>query len=329
MKIVFTADTHFDSAFAGGESAQLVYNFDGIADYAQSIGAAGVLIGGDMFDSPYPSPETEAAVRRVFKKHENLGFYAICGNHDPWGMCAFYSDPPENLFVFPAEPTAVSVGDIEVYGYSLTDVSEPRPQPFSAPRRSITLTHGDFDAHALALTGAALHLMGHIHKSESFKLPDGSRALYAGIPAGRGFDECGKKCFYVIDTQTLEFTPVYTNAAVFNEYDMDVSGVETASGLLEILQSIELSPGEKARAILRGKRKAPLNIDLAKLCEHTDFVAVRDKTEIDIDLKAAQNEKTLEGEFVRIMTKELESAQDKQPVLDALREGIIAIRSGK
>ena len=115
MKLVFTADTHFGSKFKDGgaaaRTAEHIACFSRMAEKARSLGAP-VLIGGDLFDSPYPAPETEAAVRRVFETHADVAFYAVAGNHDPLGATAFYADPPENLHVFPDRVECVELGGV-------------------------------------------------------------------------------------------------------------------------------------------------------------------------------------------------------------------------
>ena len=346
MKLVFTADTHFCSKFinenAAERNAQIISVFDKIADYAQSCGAEAVLLGGDLFDTPYPSSETEAAVRRVFERHGELSFYAVCGNHDPLAVTGFYSDPPRNLFVFPDKITPAQIGDITLYGISLSNAFDA-PDPWSdfhASGRFITMSHGtlsgrggfSLDPRTLASTGASLSLMGHIHKTSEYQLSNGSRALYAGSPFGRGFDECGQKGFYVIDTGSFDYTYVNTNAKIYREYYADVSDARSVADILAVLSELSPAENEIARAVLTGTLRTPFYIDCNALCSHLDgFIEVRDKTQIDIDLFKNTGDNTLEGRFVHILSEKLKNADEseKQIILDAIKEGVIAVRSGK
>lgn len=345
MKLVFTADTHFGCRFknenADKRNAQLILCFDKIADFAQSCGAA-VLIGGDIFDTPYPDDEIKAAVRRVFEKHNDTRFFAVCGNHDPLTVTDFYNDPPENLFVFPDRITKAELGDVSVYGISLSSAFDaPDPwEGFHADGRFITLSHGTLSGsggfclnpRTLAGTGAALSLLGHIHKTCETPLSNGSRALYAGTPFGHGFDECGQKGFYVIDTDSFDYTYVNTDAEIYREYTVDISGARSIADVMDKLSQLHPSCNEIARALLTGSLSSPFYIDCDALCGYFEnIVQIKDKTSVDTDVFKSLKDNTLEGKFVQILTQRLESADDteKQKILDAIKEGVIAIRSGK
>lgn len=353
MKLIFTADTHFGSKFNnysaqgtpyGGDErgARLIREFEKILLYAQSNGIDTVLLGGDLFDSPCTAPETQAAVRRVFDKYPTLKFYAVCGNHDPLYATKFYGDPPKNLYVFPDRITKAELDGVSVYGISLSD-SFDAPDPwegFHTDGRFITLCHGtisgkggfSLNPRTLSDSGAALSLIGHIHKRSEYTLPSGRRALYSGTPAGRGFDECGEKSFFVIDTDDFSYTAVNTSAEIYIEYTFDISEAHGGADILEILSAVTPAENEVARAVLTGSMRAPFNIDCGAICSHTDgFVQVKDETKADIDYFKSIGENTLEGKFVSILAKKLENAAEgeRETILDAIKEGVIAIRSGR
>ena len=352
MKLIFTADTHFGSKFnnenAALRDAELVSAFDSIACYAESINAAAVLLGGDLFDTPNPGQETSAAVRRVFERHCSLRFLAVCGNHDPFGITEFYSSPPENLYIFPDKIKGVDLGGITVFGISLSSAFN-MPDPWKDFRGAcdeenkdgfITLTHGtlggqggfSLNLQSLAATGAKLSLLGHIHKTNEAVLPNGKHALYAGVPFGRGFDECGQKGFYVIDTQDFSYTYVNTEAKIYTEYNFDISGAHSVSNILNILSKKTPAENEIARAVLTGRLGTPFNIDCDALCAHTDgFVQIKDRTSADIDYLSSMGDNTLEGRFVKILADRLKDADElgRQIIEDAIKEGVIAIRGGE
>jgi len=344
MKLIFTADLHLDTRFSAENNAdvrrfELISIFSDILDYAKQNNITTVLLGGDMFDSPYPSNETMASVTALIQKHSDINFYAVCGNHDPLYKTAFYKSVPQNFFVFPSAVTKVQLDDIDLYGVSVktqTDNSDAW-HGFNAQGRFITLSHGALDSDGvmalssatLSDTGGALHLLGHIHKTNASVLQSGAHALYAGSPAGRGFDECGIHGFYVIDTDSLNYTFVNTNAKIYKEYNVDVTGTNSLSDIITKLSSVTVAPGEIARAVLVGTLKIPFEIDVDALCSFTpQFLEIKDKSELDIDIMKSISENTLEGEFVRILSSMLDSAQnenDKQTVLDAIKEGVLAL----
>lgn len=347
MKFIFTADTHFGCKFinenADLRNRQLVMDFGRIADYADKSGIKYILLGGDMFDTPYPDENVKAAVYRVFESHSDIRFMAVCGNHDPLSMTDFYNNPPENLFVFPDSITKADMQDISVYGISLSDAFEA-PDPWSGfcgDGKFITLSHGtlsgkggfSLDPSSLAQTGAALSLLGHIHKTQSVFLPNGTRALYAGTPFGHGFDECGQKGFYVIDTDDFSYTYVNTDSKIYREYTADISSCSSIAQVMDILFKIKPQENEIARAVLVGKLKQPFDIDCDVLTEYIkeSFIQIKDETTIDTDIFKSAGENTLEGKFVDILLHRLENAQqsERQQILDAIKEGVLAIRSSK
>ena len=335
MLFIFTADTHFDSAFFDENTAQrsgeLIVNFKNTVEYAKSIGAKLIVLGGDLFDSPFPSAETSAAVRNIIASNKDLQFIAICGNHDPIHTTAFYNSVADNFYVFPETITKFEYDGVVFYGVSEkdSDYSEDKWQNFKADGKFITLSHGDFKPASLMNTGASLCLLGHIHKSEVHTLANGVKAIYCGCPAGRGFDECGPKGFYVIDSENFSFKFVQSDAKIYTEYYVDIGETENTEQLLELLQGINPKENEIARAILCGEMYTPYAIDCDRLCGlFPEFVQIKDDSKIREDFlkNAAQN--TLEGEFIRILTAKLETAtgEEKEKILEAIKEGVIALR---
>ena len=343
MQLVFTADTHFDSAFGAENAAvrngELIANFESICAYAKRIGAAAVLLGGDIFDTPHPSKETCAALSNIIRTYGTLKFIAVAGNHDPLYNTAFYGLVPENMFVFPAEVTAVKLGDINIYGASVKS-SEDTRDPWQGVRcegKSITLSHGMLDSSAafsldsrtLADTGASMSLLGHVHNTCEKLLSNGSTALYAGSPAGRGFDECGDRGFYVIDTDSFKYKYIKTDATVYREYKVDIGQTHNTDELMALLMNVKTADNEISRAVLTGSLLFPYSIDCRAICEFLpQFCEVKDVSEIDINITENIAENTLEGKFLRILASRLEKAEgeERQKILDAMKEGVLALR---
>lgn len=335
MLFVFIADTHFDSAFSGENSnlrnSELISAFRDSVEYAKAIGTIAVLLGGDLFDSPYPCAETAGAVRSIIASSSELQFIAICGNHDPIHKTAFYDSLPKNFYLFPDSITRYDFEGITFYGVSEKEssYSDNRWEGFRADGRFITLSHGDLYPATLAQTGAALCLLGHIHKSEVHVLSNGVSAIYSGCLAGRGFDECGAKGFYVIDSDDMSYRFIRSGAKEYAEYKVDVSETSSVEELMELLQDIV--PGEKeiARAVLTGGIKEPYTIDCEKLAAlFPQFAEIRDKSFVDRDVMSGINESTLEGEFIRILNAKYENAdEDEKPkILEAMKQGVLALR---
>ncbi len=336
MLLIFTSDTHFDSAFtnenADIRNGELIACFRQTVDYAKTIGAKAIVLGGDLFDSPYPSAEIKASVKNIISSHPDLQFIAICGNHDPLYVTSFYSDCPKNFYVFPETITAFELEDVTIYGISekSTEENKDKWQGFRRDGKFITLSHGTLNPAHLSDSNASLCLLGHIHKSEIYTLQSGAKAIYSGCLAGRGFDECGQKGFYVIDTDDMSYKFINSSAKIYKEYSVDISGTSNTSELLEVLDGIEVSQNEIARAVLTGNISQPYTIDCEKLQGLlSKFCEIKDQSALDIDVMENINENTLEGEFIRILASELNKTKDdvlRQKILDAMKEGILALR---
>ena len=336
MQFIFTADTHFSSAF-GAENSQirngeLIACFKEIINYAKENSIKLIVLGGDLFDTPYPLPEIKAAVKNIIQSNSDIQFIGICGNHDPIYKTDFYSSLPSNFYLFPEKITEFRFQDITFYGVSEQsfDQNTDKWKDFHADGKFITLSHGDLQPAIFADTGASLCLFGHIHKTQTHVLSNGVKALYCGCPAGRGFDECEQKGFYVVDSESLSFEFIKTSAKIYKEYELDISDTENINELISVLEGIEVCQSEIARAVLTGKVKKPYTIDCERLCGlMPQFTEIKDKTEVDVDILENINKNTLEGEFVRILIAKHEAEKDeteKQKILDAIKKGIIALR---
>lgn len=322
MLFVFLADVHISDSMP-----QLVHQFKDAVAYAKSAGAKAVVIGGDLFDSPYPSAETALTVKNIIESAKPMQFIAVCGNHDPLGMAEFYKKPPENLYVFPSEITRYEFSGAVFYGVSERSSEQVFDvwQGFCANEKFITLSHGNINPASLARTGASLCLLGHIHKSEVHTLANGVHAVYSGCLAGRGFDECGAKGFYVIDSDSMDFKFVQSSARVYREYFIDLSDSADTEVIIQRMAQIVPAENEVARLVLCGKVEKPIETDLSRLCAMSTFEQIKDETEFEL---RATDEFTLEGEFIRILQQSLETANEQlaHKIKDAAKEGITALR---
>ena len=246
------------------------------------------------------------------------------------------------MTVFGGDISKVTVGDTDIYGVSVKTASDTVDpwQNFKADGNFITLSHGDLDgngtfrisSNSLADSGGKLHLLGHIHKTSAHRLSNGKTALYGGCPAGRGFDECGERGFYVIDTDGFTFTYITTDAKIYKEYEIDISDIAEKTELIDKLRAVPVCDNEIARAVLVGALPHPIDIDTAKLQPFApQFIEIKDKSTVNIDVMKNIDSNTLEGEFVRILSKKLEGVQqeERQVILDAVKEGVLALRGQK
>lgn len=345
MKAVFTADLHLDSAFLGEDrharNRELLETLDDMVTFAKTSGAKAVLIGGDLFDIPTPSAYITGGVKKIIENAPDITFYAVTGNHDPLDTCAFYKSVPDNMHVFGPQIEKTDLDGCDLYGASVSAQPDRRNifDGFKAENGGIFLCHGDISSDCafdlsradVENSGIDLLLMGHIHKTAEY-LYAGPRGLHAGVPAGRGFDECGEKGFYLIDTDTKTYEYIKNDVKIYKEYFVDVSDCNDITDIADRLNAQPTGEKEIARAVLTGGILGGVYIDtdvLQKYC--TRFIEIKDKTELSEDVMKNADGQTLEGEFIRLMLSRIEKADDAQkPMLyDALKQGVSALRCKK
>ncbi len=345
MKVIFTADLHLGSAFLGEDgharNRELLNIFADIVAYAKNIGAGAVALGGDLFDTPTPPAYITGSVKKIIEGYPDIMFYAVSGNHDPLDTTDFYKSVPKNMYVFGPDISKVMLGDIALYGASVSTQPDRRNvfDGFKAENGGIFLCHGDISSDCgfdlaradVEKSGIDLLLMGHIHKTAEYSF-SGPRGLHAGVPAGRGFDECGDKGFYVVDCDTKTYEFVKTDAKVYKECFVDVSECNDITDVVDKLNSQSVNDNEIVRAVLTGDINGSVYIDTDVLQKYCDkFVEIKDSTSLSQDIMKNADEQTLEGEFIRLMTARIEKADaDKKDMLyEALKQGVIALRCKK
>ena len=183
-----------------------------IFDCAKEAGCDLILMAGDLFDSKYVTPETEALFLKLLE--ESPCQVVICtGNHDPYVEGSFYQKNalPKQVHLF--TESSLSHFDFpqlgaRVYGYSFRGATL-KESPLSLAEADtdfqgirLLCAHGDLqdplskygpitvnDIVKFNINYAAL---GHVHKApDGVALPTGI-AQYCGIPEGRSFDETGE-----------------------------------------------------------------------------------------------------------------------------------------
>ena len=345
MKVIFIADLHLDSAFIGEDrvarNIELINNFKSVVDYAKSEGITAVLIGGDLFDTPTPSSATTKAVSNILEQNKDITFYAVCGNHDPLNTTAFYKSAPDNMVVFGDRISMVELDGTALYGVSVRENADRRNvfDGFLANPDSMFICHGDIASDCgfdlvradVESSGISLLLMGHIHKTKEQQL-SGPRVLHAGALHGRGFDECGQKGFYLVDTATKQYEFVPLNAKQYRECVVDVSDCADIADIAAKINAQAVAENEIVRAVLVGGISGDVYIETNEILKYCPaFFEIKDKTELSEDILKNANANTLEGEFIRLMLAKIDAADssEKDMLNDALKQGVIALRCQK
>ena len=94
MKIIHTADLHFDSKMetylskekARERKVEIRLTFQKMVEYAKENGVKVIIICGDMFDSKNVTQATKNFIYETFKSNPNIDFLVLKGNHDEFEL---------------------------------------------------------------------------------------------------------------------------------------------------------------------------------------------------------------------------------------------------
>lgn len=342
MKLIHCADVHLDapleSVFPPDEAAQyrraVLANFAELVTLADRTGADALLIAGDLFDSDNTSERTVRYVLDLFRDHPDLSVFYLAGNHDGGGIGARH-DLPANLHTFGQDWTYYRLGELTVAGGTAPD-----PDALDLPRDSINiaLLHGQVNGGGRGEYGISFRrlmdknidylALGHIHTYQEARLDDRGTACYSGCLMGRGFDECGKKGYVLLETVNSRLTHRFIPFASreFHEVTLDIGSCRSA-------RALELAAREKTagipkedfcRLILRGALPPESAPDIAglkaALAGQFALLRIRDETTLAIDPHDYENDISLKGEFIRqVLASELAQNEKDRIILCGLR----------
>ncbi len=147
MKLIHCADLHLDSPMesnlptdkARERRSEILSTFSDLLELADTNGADGILIAGDLFDSSRTTKKTERYVLDLIRRHPELSFFYLAGNHDSGSRLLSCEERPENLFTFGESWTSYYIGDVTVVG---SEKPDPALLDLPADRINILLLHG-------------------------------------------------------------------------------------------------------------------------------------------------------------------------------------------
>ena len=322
MKLIHCADIHLDAPLESvfpPEGAReyrraVLSDFSTLVENADRDGADALLIAGDLFDSDNTSERTVRHVLDLFRAHPNLSVFYLAGNHDGGGFES-RSDLPDNLHLFGKDWTYYDFGEVMIAGGTAPD-----PTALSLPpdRINIVLLHGQVRGSGksgdYAISFSKLKnrnidylALGHLHAYQEATLDARGTACYSGCLMGRGFDECGKKGYVLLETVNSRVNHKFVPFAsrTFHEVPFDVGGYTSLPELEGALRRAlaDIPKTDFCRLVLTGQVDPDFPPDTAQL--KTDFAGsfallrIRDETVLRINPQDYENDISLKGEFIR------------------------------
>lgn len=401
VKLIHTADLHLDSAFRSRFTKEEAENrrqkqlmaWKELLSFAVEKKVQGILIAGDLFDSPVVSHGTMDFFLSTISEHPEISFFYLRGNHDTENTFRYQENLPKNLFLFSergkkyrlndrlllagveygtkdisfgenegatqgaGQAAEQGVGQENAHGAEALSKSESESEEESKFLKlkeedcNILLLHGALyqgtpkgeavqgeegiflkNLEKLPLSYIAL---GHIHKGGEGKLNNGALWAYPGCLQGRGFDEEGERGFLYLKVEEekkeirKEFIPI--KQGEFRILEIELLEDE---GTLACLKKIEvemekagIAKEDSLRIILKGKKGLEQERNLRylqlQLQDSVFFLEIRDECELSWNREEAMQEKSLKGEFLRVLAAADNLSKEEQEEIIALGMGLL------
>jgi len=401
VKLIHTADLHLDSAFRSRFTKEEAENrrqkqlmaWKELLSFAVEKKVQGILIAGDLFDSPVVSHGTMDFFLSTISEHPEISFFYLRGNHDTENTFCYQENLPKNLFLFSekgkkyrlndrlllagveygtkdisfgenegatqgaGQAAEQGVGQENAHGAEALSKSESESEEESKFLKlkeedcNILLLHGALyqgSAKGDAVQGEegiflknleklplSYIALGHIHKGGEGRLNNGALWAYPGCLQGRGFDEEGERGFLYLKVEEekkeirKEFIPI--KQGEFRILEIELLEDE---GTLACLKKIEvemekagIAKEDSLRIILKGKKGLEQERNLRylqlQLQDSVFFLEIRDECELSWNREEAMKEKSLKGEFLRVLAAADNLSKEEQEEIIALGMGLL------
>ena len=349
MRLIHCADLHLDSKMesnlnkdqANTRRMELIETYERMVEYAVENGVRAILISGDLFDKTHIRKEVKKRVLEQINTHPEIEFYYLKGNHD---KCDFIEEGideiPSNFHMFTDEGwTSYELDDVVITGMEInaSNVSTMAQRlVLNSAATNIVMLHGqqsDYEGkdgaeiiNTSALKGKFIDYLalGHVHKYIYEQLDERGVYCYPGCLEGRGFDETGDKGFVFMEIEdgkiTSEFIPFayrrLHEIEVKVTADMDINAVITrAKNKLS-----DVDPQDMVKFVLTGERELDDELDVIRFVRTFEnkffFVKCYDRTKTLIDYDSFKYDKSLKGEFVRLVQSQDMDEDEKAKIIE-------------
>ena len=401
VKLIHTADLHLDSAFRSHFTKEEAENrrqkqlmaWKELLSFAVEKKVQGILIAGDLFDSPVVSHGTMDFFLSTIAEHPEISFFYLRGNHDTENTFRYQENLPKNLFLFSdkgkkyrlndrlllagveygtkdisfrenegatqgaGQAAEQAVGQETVHGAEALSKNETESEEESKFLKlkeedcNILLLHGALyqgtpkgeavqgeegiflkNLEKLPLSYIAL---GHIHKGGEGKLNNGALWAYPGCLQGRGFDEEGERGFLYLKVEEekkeirKEFIPIKQGEFRILEIELlEDEGTLACLKKIEVeMEKVGIAKEDSLRIILKGNKGLEQERNLRylqlQLQDSVFFLEIRDECELSWNREEAMKEKSLKGEFLRVLAAVDNLSKEEQEEIIALGMGLL------
>ncbi len=364
VKIVHTADLHFDTPFNEVDDKQRAINkeelrevFKNIINFCKEKQVDILLLAGDIFDNLTLNRETIYFLENVFNNIKETRVFISPGNHDPYNNNSFYKliKWPENVYIFKDKLEKVYIKELEtnVWGAAFNEkyVRESLIKGFSQNNKEINIMviHGEISSSSegneynpitlkdIKESGMDYIALGHRHNFSGILKEGNTFYSYSGCPQGRGFDETGDKgiIYGYVSKGAVELSFIKTCKRNYEEVYVDISNLfgyeEVIKKILDVIKE-EDRKNNLYKIILKGEVSEKFHIEekvlKSKLVRDFYFCKVVDKTSIALDIKELSKGYSVKSIFVKNLLKKLQEAktdEEKDIIKMALKIGVSSL----
>lgn len=340
MKIIHTADLHLDSklesnldpSMARERRGELLDTFSRMVSYASDNGVSVIIIAGDLFDKLHVRKSAKKRVLEEILTHPDIDFLYLLGNHDKNDFLSDLDEDkiPVNLKRFKEDSwTAYTYGNVVISGRELSDDNYKTISVnliLDESKCNIVTLHGQESdyvgrdrTHIVSIPSFKnKHIdymaLGHIHSYKCQKLDERGVYCYSGCLEGRGFDECGDKGFVLIDVDDndLSITHTFVSFAFRRMYEVNVS-VSEDMNMPDVIDAVssstqDIPDNSMVRILLNGMTDIDFDVDCDRIVnifkDKFYFIKVVDHTGTRINYDDFAGDRSLKGEFVRLLRQE-------------------------
>lgn len=347
LKIIHTADLHFDSPFSGfSDSGKIAVRkeemknaFSKIIEYSKN--ADMLLISGDLFDGKNVGRSTLEFLKDEFSKIKDVKIYISAGNHDARTSESVYEtfDFGENVHIFATEPECVETENVDIYGVSfktandsrslISDIKIKNPEKINVLVMHANLNGTDYNPikpSEIENSGFDYIALGHIHAHSGLLRAGKTFYAYSGCPEGKGLDETGEKGILAVTLSKgfAESAFIPTCERMYFDERIDVSDAQNYDDIVRKINEVYQGDKHIYRIKLCGKTDFFIDTEVVKSKILGFSVSVVDETTPKIDLEKIKSEFNLKGLFAKYALLEKDSLAEEL-FSEALKKGLSLI----
>ena len=341
MRFIHTSDLHINSPLTSHltpsktreRKDELLHSFRILTEEAMALSADAVIIAGDLFDSERISQKALTSVIASIERAKSITFFYLAGNHEKSALIDTGMLLPDNLKVFSEDWTYFEICNVMIVGRQKTSADMFKTLRLSDKAPSVTVLHGELrdysdaggiigvrDAECIECDYMAL---GHYHTFKERKINKRCTAVYSGTPEGRGFDEVGDKGYVVVDIDEKGVSYSFKKRAkrTIHAIEVDITGAKTQYEIESLIEHAAKRAvrDDVVRIILTGEHETNLERDTSMLQRFFEdryfYFEVIDKSRLKIDLDDFKLDKSLKGEFVRVVMASEELSDDEKSAI--------------